>query len=552
MTQSVSIPIDTDYPQHGIGIDTLRLRKVGVLAIHERHSLDFNPRPPVNGIPLCSLGGNDVLSRSARYRSQLFSIVIYRGVGGLQAQITIPSLARLIYPVNTRVLNREEVKKAISRLSELVVGIGVSIDDLMDAEVSRIDLFRDQALDHPWQAYAGIAPVLAFPHTRFWRHENTCYWSNKQTSIAFYDKERQLKDSGTAVDTGNLARLEIRLLTHDKIIKTFGYTLTPLILAEFPKQVIESYSSTLRKFFDLSSKRKSKQLDLKAATSRGGQAALTDYLLYKGLESHAGHDADPVGSLGADLKSIGYRRQNAYKFKQRLRKIFREYKLAEEAQPGVMNADLVADIAMKFADISLVPVIRGQSLNLQSVRRKRTRRERRLAAFRSVLPFKPSGIPEDLGEPPLDRSEDGRALYLTPKGGWVHWVSTSTVQDLQSSLAGIIGVSATRLFDSFRVDEVALRWDRWSFESFKTWTRILLKGINYEIEHVDGDTSYRETVRYLWDYPELYAEWEHGPTGYLGDIMLMRDIFEYDHVPRVAWIMMKAVKASLLKRIASI
>lgn len=143
----------------------------------------------------------------------------------LYVQFSLPKLAHgqsNLYPADPA-----SIKPIMRRIQRVLAEAGI-LCDIMEAEISRLDLFRNIPMDHDFRSYA---PVLKAIHPSYLQpsrqdQQTTVYWGfdNQSRSIIAYDKTQQMRDNGVTPPAlpENLLRLEFRFKKAEKVRSSLG------------------------------------------------------------------------------------------------------------------------------------------------------------------------------------------------------------------------------------------------------------------------------------------------------------------------------------------
>ncbi|MDL5246389.1 hypothetical protein QRD38_11440 [Leptospira weilii] len=158
------------------------------------------------------------------------------------------SLSRLYNGVNYSSYSPFNYKDIIKRLDPILASAGLPVKDWTQVILSRLDVFLNIELEHPYEHYTPILNTISLPRTKPEPYETSKYLKNKQITLMTYDKKDQLEKRKNVKIQDNVLRIELRYLRGQKIKKTFG---TNLLFKLKPEQIEKDFYEKLESAFSL-------------------------------------------------------------------------------------------------------------------------------------------------------------------------------------------------------------------------------------------------------------------------------------------------------------
>ncbi|AJR14768.1 hypothetical protein LIL_12166 [Leptospira interrogans serovar Linhai str. 56609] len=158
------------------------------------------------------------------------------------------SLSRLYNGINYSSYSPFDYKDTIERLDPILASAGLPVKDWTKVILSRLDVFLNIELEHPYEHYTPILKTISLPRTKLESYETSKYLKNKQITLMTYDKKDQLEKRKSVKIQDNVLRIELRYLKGQKIKKTFG---TNLLFKLKPEQIEKDFYEKLESAFSL-------------------------------------------------------------------------------------------------------------------------------------------------------------------------------------------------------------------------------------------------------------------------------------------------------------
>jgi hypothetical protein len=205
--------------------------------------------------PLFEYQGNIIHGTKAYHNAELFNFTMKPSFqGGIQhyVQFSVPkaySGADNIHSVGFNGLN-----SVLTKIEGNLKEIGVKTD-LRQGRISRIDTFKNVALDHPYLSYWPIFNLIDMPRSQKKQTAGTFLFRNKSEQFCIYDKIRECMEKGQNFNIPtikHMARGESRLLKGRKIKQTFGFCMVEDILKKANYDMLkDAYNEKIKRFFHL-------------------------------------------------------------------------------------------------------------------------------------------------------------------------------------------------------------------------------------------------------------------------------------------------------------
>ena len=143
------------------------------------------------------------------------------------------SIPKQRYGHNAVVISKRELKSIIADVQRQLADIGLRCK-LREAQLTRVDVFRDIQLSQPVKEYLQVTRLIPPPYCngkRVFDRETTMVRGNNQFQWCWYGKAEEMEKHGLKSKVSpNTLRLELRLLRAAKIRKILGFgTLGKLI-----------------------------------------------------------------------------------------------------------------------------------------------------------------------------------------------------------------------------------------------------------------------------------------------------------------------------------
>jgi hypothetical protein len=165
-----------------------------------------------------------VRGRSAYLNAPLWNLDV-KPLGGKVRAMVHFSIPRIVNgESNVEPATATQAHEAFQRVESELDSAGISAR-VSDANLSRVDLFRNVRTDYPFREYRPLFRILEAQRMK----DNRAYsdtgvsWGNTQQQITAYDKVQEVREKlGVRLAEVNLARFELRMMNKRKIWTTAG------------------------------------------------------------------------------------------------------------------------------------------------------------------------------------------------------------------------------------------------------------------------------------------------------------------------------------------
>lgn len=165
-----------------------------------------------------------VHGRGAYYDAGRWQLDI-KPLGGKVRALVHLSVPRMVDgDLNVEPATKQEAVETFGRLEQELSEVGVMLD-LKQANLSRLDLFKNVHTDFPFREYVPLFRALDVQRTKDTRQYGmgTYQYGNSKQQVALYDKVEETRDKlHVQLNARNLARCELRMFGGEKIGKTTG------------------------------------------------------------------------------------------------------------------------------------------------------------------------------------------------------------------------------------------------------------------------------------------------------------------------------------------
>ena len=161
------------------------------------------------------------------------------------------SLPKIVYGDNYHPLDKRALTQGLQQIQQEMLTHGVKAN-ILEAKLTRIDIFVNLILHHPFEKYLPILAILHFPGTVPRVYNPTGYlFANTQQAIAIYDKPAEMESRGRDISDQpeHVMRIEYRLFTHRNIKKVTDIESVEKLLKNYTRveDIFKNAMSTLFK-----------------------------------------------------------------------------------------------------------------------------------------------------------------------------------------------------------------------------------------------------------------------------------------------------------------
>ena len=142
---------------------------------------------------------------------------LYKIFGGPKDQYLFTVFPRVLNPRhNLNPYNKDQAKLALNKLYNSLCEDGIELE-LENSLLSRVDLFKNIYLNHPFESYTPLFETLRASRLKKLPHESSWYFNNTLRGIIIYDKKGQMKDT-QKIEKSNtsIVRFEYRMKKRQK------------------------------------------------------------------------------------------------------------------------------------------------------------------------------------------------------------------------------------------------------------------------------------------------------------------------------------------------
>lgn len=128
-------------------------------------------------------------------------------------------------------VSKDQAQNALSRVQSELKFKGITIDEIENCQISRLDIFKNIKLDKPFEEYLPILSELPISKMEQKTYRTSSSWVNTRHSLNIYDKTKEIESRTQEVVRteirSNIIRCEYQMKKADKVRKVlnipFGY-----------------------------------------------------------------------------------------------------------------------------------------------------------------------------------------------------------------------------------------------------------------------------------------------------------------------------------------
>jgi hypothetical protein len=350
-------------------VDTVVLN-LDKFAINKRHLLDI--QPPVikpTGEIIGDFNINGISASKAWHNGKKFNVTLKQKFGspGQISAFVQTSLPRYQAENNTQAVDQRQAREIFQHLEEDLSAIGIE-SKINDANLSRLDLFRNAETKFPFETYSPVLNLMSGKRMKSQEFGGQGFmYRNSKHEIVAYDKlqemDYKLKSKfGKGTETykteseiikkkyldKNLLRFEYRMKSHEKVSDVSKFETAKDLINYYP--TLETiYKSTMKENLFKYDGRKIEILQTKKLESIFSElkslyprSYVTKFLMMVGMQGLSQYGT--IVQISAALEKVSENKGTVSKFKSRVdeQKIFLE--------------DLMQKLKRKQIDVSGQPI----------------------------------------------------------------------------------------------------------------------------------------------------------------------------------------------------
>jgi hypothetical protein len=238
-------------------IDTLQL----VLHDYDASDADLELQPATVNVKSGTMNGNFPLYKSGARMIEgrkafnndgpcrvTIKAIPSRDEIGMQPLCTVAlEVPKVAGQSNYHPTDERGTEAALQRVQEHLTAIGLKAN-ILDAQPSRVDAFRNVVALEPYSCYAPVLRLLRGSRMEQRGYENGHLWENGVQQVCAYDKiQKMIRDKlSVAGLPANTIRFEMRLLKSQKVRDTLSVTSARELLEKYEALVL-AYERTMKK-----------------------------------------------------------------------------------------------------------------------------------------------------------------------------------------------------------------------------------------------------------------------------------------------------------------
>jgi hypothetical protein len=238
-------------------IDTLQL----VVEDYDASAADLELQPATINVKSGTMNGNFPLYKSGARMVEgrkafnnegpcrlTIKAIPARDERGMQPLCTVAlEVPKVAADSNYHPTDAKGAEEALQRVQRHLSDIGFKCN-LMDAQPSRLDAFRNAVMQEPYSCYAPVLHLLKGSRMEQRGYENGMLWENGVQQVCAYDKiQKMIRDKlAVAGLPSNTIRFEMRLLKSQKVRDTLSVASARELLEKYDA-LIEMYERTMKK-----------------------------------------------------------------------------------------------------------------------------------------------------------------------------------------------------------------------------------------------------------------------------------------------------------------